>query len=89
MLSYEIPTIYAILASDAIVAIMAYTVDSDHCQPMALFDYNLKDYDVWNSLALALLVCHVRNVQLRIAEDTDIGMKQPNSSESSYSMDED
>ncbi|PPJ56606.1 hypothetical protein CBER1_01837 [Cercospora berteroae] len=89
LLSYEIPTIYAILASDAIVAIMAYTVDSDHCQPMALFDYNLKDYDVWNSLALALLVCHVRNVQLRIAEDTDIGMKQPNSSESSYSMDED
>ncbi|KAF2216956.1 hypothetical protein CERZMDRAFT_93022 [Cercospora zeae-maydis SCOH1-5] len=89
ILSYEIPTVYAILASDAIVAIMAYTVESDKCQPMALFDYNLKDYDVWNSLALAILVCHVRNVQLRIAEDTDIGMKQPNSSESSCSVDED
>ncbi|KAI5363222.1 hypothetical protein Slin14017_G069030 [Septoria linicola] len=89
LLSYELPTFYALLASDAIVAIMAYRIDTDECQPMALFDYNDRDYDVWNSLAMAILICHVRNVQLRIAEDTDIGLKQSYSGESDGGMDED
>lgn len=89
LLSYELPTLYALVACDSIVAFMAYRADTDECTPMAFFNYNEKDYDVWNSLALAILVCHVRNVQLRIAEDTEIGLRQPNSGESSDGMDVD
>ena len=89
LLSYELPTLYALVSCDSIVAFMAYRVDTDECTPMAFFNYNEKDYDVWNSLALAILVCHVRNVQLRIAEDTEIGLKRPHSGESNDEMDED
>lgn len=76
-LSYELPTFYAIAASYTLVGLLAYRPDTDQCTPMAYFDFKDKDYDVWNSLALAIIVAHVRNVQVRIAEETWIGVKQP------------
>ena len=46
-------------------------------RPVAFFDFKDSNYDAWNSLALAIIVCHVRNVQARIAEDTGLGIKEP------------
>lgn len=80
MLSYPLPTFYAIIGSDAKLALMAYDPKKgldEVCEPIAFFDFDDVGYDVWNSLALAIAVCHARNVQMVIAEDTGIGLKQP------------
>jgi len=75
--SYPIPTLYAIVASHALIAVMAYRPEdpTPDAKPIAFFDMSLSDYDVWNSLALAITICHARNVQMRIAEDTGLGVK--------------
>jgi hypothetical protein len=75
--SYPIPTLYALVASHALIAVMAYRPEdaSPDAKPIAFFDMKDCNYDVWNSLALAITVCHARNVQMRIAEDTGLGVK--------------
>jgi hypothetical protein len=75
--SYPIPTLYAIVASHALIAVMAYRPEDEtpDAKPIAFFDMKESNYDVWNSLALAITVCHARNVQMRIAEDTGLGAK--------------
>lgn len=88
LLSYEMPTFYAIVGSCTLVGIMAYRVDTDQCTPMSFFDYKDKDYDVWNSLALAITICHARDVQIRIAEETMIGLPQPGSCAESFESDD-
>jgi hypothetical protein len=77
--SYPIPTLYAIVASHALIAVMAYRPEdaTPDAKPIAFFDMKDSNYDVWNSLALAIVVCHARNVQMRIAEDTGLGVKVP------------
>jgi len=77
--SYQIPTLYAMVASHALIAVMAYRPEDANpdAKPIAFFDMKDSNYDVWNSLALAITVCHARNVQMRIAEDTGLGMKVP------------
>ena len=53
--------------------------DPDAAEPdlktVSIHDMKSKDYDVWNALALAILVCHLRNVQISIADDTGLGKK--------------
>ena len=85
ILSYELPTFYALVASHTIVALMAYRLEDDHpeVKPMAYFDLGEHDHDVWNALAIAILVCHVRDVHMRIASDTGLGQKE-GSSKSSF-----
>ena len=80
LLAYPVPTLYAIIASHTLIALVAYKPDEDdpEIKSVAFFDMKDKDYDVWNALALAIAVCHVRNVQMRIAEDTGIGLKSAN-----------
>lgn len=75
--SYPVPTLYGIVASHALIAIMAYRPDdpTPDAKPIAFFDMNDSNYDVWNSLALSILMCHVRDVQVRIAEETGLGLK--------------
>lgn len=79
ILCYELPTLYALIASYTIVGIMAYRPDTDELLPLFQFDFGDRDTSVYTSLALAMLACHVRNVEARIAEETMIGLKQPNS----------
>jgi hypothetical protein len=88
-LAYEMPTFYAVIASHMLVALVAYRAHTDEATPMAYLDYSDPNLDVWNSLALAIVACHVRNVQLRIAEDTMIGQKVAGSGESSVAGEED
>lgn len=80
VLTYPIPTLYAIIASFNLVALVAYRPedgpDAD-IRSVLLMDNNNVNYDFWNALAIALVVCHVRNVRVRIAEDTGIGLKVP------------
>ena len=80
-ISYPLPTFYAIIASSTLAALMAYTPGNDESDlhAMALFDFREKENDFWNAFGLAITVCHIRNVQKRIAEETGIGMKQPDS----------
>lgn len=90
LLSYPLPTFYAIIASHAIVALMAYRPDSEETElaAMAYFDFKDKNLDVWNCLALAIVVCHVRNVQMRIAEETGLGLRQQGYSEDEIEEDD-
>lgn len=84
LLSYPLPTFYAIIGSGAKLALMAYDPKKgpdEVCAPIAFFDFNEVGYDVWNSLALGIAVCHARNVQMVIAEETGIGLRQPDLSD--------
>ena len=76
-LSYPVPTLYAIIASHTLIALTAYNPGdaAPEVKSVAFFDMKDKDYDVWNAFALAIVVCHVRNVQMRIAEETGLGLK--------------
>ncbi|KAF7196616.1 hypothetical protein HII31_01986 [Pseudocercospora fuligena] len=88
LLSYELPTFYVIAASYTLACVMAYRVDTDECSPMAYLDFQDPNYDVWNSLAMALVICHARDVQVRIADETMIGQKRPGSRAASMAEDD-
>ncbi|KAK4494854.1 hypothetical protein PRZ48_014210 [Zasmidium cellare] len=90
LLSYPLPTFYTVIASHGVVALMAYRPDAEEADlaAMAYFDFKEKNYDVWNCLALAIIVCHVRNVQLRIAEETGLGLRQQGYSEDEVEEDD-
>lgn len=89
--SYPVPTLYAIVASHTLIALMAYRPDdpTPDAKPIAFFDMTDSNYDVWNALALSIMVCHARNVQVRIAEDTGLGAKVPGRSRRGVSEDPD
>lgn len=77
--AYPTPTLYALIASHTLVALVAFRPEDANAgiRPVAFFDFKDRDYDAWNSLALAIAVCHVRNVQVRIAEETGLGARVP------------
>ncbi|KAK4544958.1 hypothetical protein LTR36_003863 [Oleoguttula mirabilis] len=78
-LSYPIPQLYAIIASHTFIALMAYRPElANEGQVKLVSHFNMDDkgYDVWNALALAIIVCHARNMQLRIAEETGLGRRE-------------
>lgn len=90
-LSYPVPTLYAIIASHTLIALTAY--NPEDAEPdvkiVAMFEMKDKDYDIWNALALAIVVCHVRNVQMRIAEETGLGLKSTRDAEGGMEEEED
>ncbi|KAI4726602.1 hypothetical protein E4T49_05613 [Aureobasidium sp. EXF-10728] len=61
------PPLYGVLVSHTLLGIVAFVPgaeDSDsigYLRTVGVFDFNVVGYDVWTSLALALLVVHVRN----------------------------
>ena len=77
ILSDPLPTLYAIIASHTLIALVAYNPNDTEPEVKSVAFFDMKDnkYDVWNSLALAIIVCHCRNVQVRIAEETGLGVK--------------
>jgi hypothetical protein len=92
VLTYPIPTLYAVIASYNLVAVVAYRADDGpdaDIRSVLLMDNNNINYDFWNALAIALLVCHVRNVRVRIAEETGIGLKVPGVEDSEVDDDPD
>jgi hypothetical protein len=89
--SYPVPTLYAIVSSHTLIALMAYKPEDPmpDAKPIAFFDMTDSNYDVWNALALAIMVCHARNVQVRIAEDTGLGVQVPGRKRRAVSEDPD
>lgn len=68
---YEMPTVYGLLATHTVIAVVAYNPDHEEVRGMreiALFDFGLKDYDVWNAFAMALLVMHIRDCCTKMIE---------------------
>lgn len=59
----ELPTLYGVIASHTIVALVAYNMSAAEpaVQIIAVLDYGDVRYDVWNSLAVAMLCVHCRN----------------------------
>lgn len=76
--SQTLPTLYGFITSHTLAALVAYSPmrDGGELKTVAMFDFGDKPYDVWNSLALAITVCHCRNVAAAIADDTGLGNKQ-------------
>ncbi|KAF2721628.1 hypothetical protein K431DRAFT_268410 [Polychaeton citri CBS 116435] len=78
-LAYPLPTLYCLVASHTLVALAAYRCADANPQmhTVAMFDFVDKDYDVWNALAIAIILCHQRNMQIRMSEETGLGTRPP------------
>ncbi|KAK5714707.1 hypothetical protein LTR17_017097 [Elasticomyces elasticus] len=79
LLSQPVPQIYGLIASRTLVVLVAYRPDTPEQQvrTVMIFDFKDKDYDVWSSLALAIILCHARDVRCSVAEETGLGVKVP------------
>ena len=62
----EPPTVYAVVILHTNVAVVAYA--GAGLRQVGHFDLGQADYDVWNSLAFAVLAVHVRNVACAVWE---------------------
>lgn len=74
---HPLPTLYAFVASSTILSLNAWRPsDPDmDLKPVVYFDMAQSDYDVWNALAIAIAIVHMRNMQLAIAAETGVGMR--------------
>ncbi|KAH0393480.1 hypothetical protein KCU89_g12368, partial [Aureobasidium melanogenum] len=65
------PPLYGILVSHTLLGIVAFVPGAEesdsigYLRTVGVFDFNVVGYDVWTSLALALLVTHVRDEGVR------------------------
>jgi hypothetical protein len=66
----EPPTLYGIVAKEAVIALVAYEPLSprDALRTIAFFHMSKPKYDVWNALALAIVMMHCRNHLLKIKQ---------------------
>lgn len=65
------PTLYGVLVSHTLIGIVTFVPGSGdgggggdsigYLRSVGVFDFGISDYDVWNSLALALLTVHARD----------------------------
>ena len=64
----EPPTLYGIVAKSAVVALVAYEPlsERDAVRTIAFFHMSKATYDVWNALALAIVMVQCRNLLLKI-----------------------
>jgi len=67
---YELPTLYGIITSSTVMAFVGYDILApEPCfRTIAMFDWRDSDYDVWNSLAIAILVVHCRYKMMELRE---------------------
>lgn len=65
----KMPTLYGVIASHTVMGFVAYDTlaETPTLKTVAMFDYGQEGYDVWNSLAVAILVIHCRNVMAELA----------------------
>lgn len=66
----KIPTLYGVIVSHTIMAFVSYDASFPDAplRTVAIFDFGLEGYDVWNSLAIAIFVIHARNRLLELGE---------------------
>ncbi|KAF2816255.1 uncharacterized protein BDZ99DRAFT_458136 [Mytilinidion resinicola] len=65
----KLPTLYGVIVSHTVMAFVCYDILAlwPSLRMVAIFDYGQDDYDVWNSLAVAILVIHCRNKMMELA----------------------
>jgi hypothetical protein len=66
----EPPTIYGVVICQTVVALVAYEPlsERDALRTIAFFHYSKPEYDVWNSLALCMMVIYCRDHMMRIQD---------------------
>ncbi|KAF2747683.1 hypothetical protein M011DRAFT_401869 [Sporormia fimetaria CBS 119925] len=66
----DLPTLYGVVACHTVMAFVSYDVHAKTpmLRTVAMFDLGQDGYDVWNSLAIAIFVCHCRNRLLELRE---------------------
>ena len=71
--SHDLPTLYGIVIKHTVVAMVTYDV----CVPgqevrfISIFDFSKPDQDVWNGLAVAILVVICRNYLMDLAKEEE------------------
>lgn len=75
---HELPTLYGVIASHMVMAFVGYDMlaPEPSLTIIAMFDWRESDYDVWNSLAVAILVIHCRNRMMELREVTAQSVEQ-------------
>lgn len=69
----EVPTVYGVTASHTVMAFVCLELPTEE-QPrpqlrlIAMFDFGMEGYDVWNSLAIAIFVVHCRNRMMQLKD---------------------
>nr|POE50043.1 hypothetical protein CFP56_76054 [Quercus suber] len=78
-LIHPLPTLYVFVTSGTLLTITGWrpSEPSMDLRPIALFNLALQDYDVWNAFAVAIVVHHLRDMRLRIAAQTGVGILDP------------
>ena len=62
----KLPTVYGVLVSDTAFAIVSYSLarGDDSLRTIGVFNFKDMPMDVWNSIAIMVLVVHCRNCRL-------------------------
>ncbi|KAH7130474.1 hypothetical protein B0J11DRAFT_483071 [Dendryphion nanum] len=66
----KVPTLYGILVSHTIMAFISYDTATPDAplRTIAIFDFGLEGFDVWNALAIAIFVIHCRNRMIELQD---------------------
>ncbi|KAF2188093.1 hypothetical protein K469DRAFT_566739 [Zopfia rhizophila CBS 207.26] len=77
----DLPTLYGVIASHTIMGIVSYDimVPDPSLRTVAIFDFGQEDYDVWNSLAIAIFVIHCRNRMMELKDNLPVFEDKPKS----------
>ncbi|KAF2201736.1 hypothetical protein GQ43DRAFT_370711 [Delitschia confertaspora ATCC 74209] len=65
----EPPVLYGVIASHTIMGFVSYDplAENPTLRTVAIFDFGREDYDVWNSLAIAIFVLHCRKKMMELS----------------------
>ncbi|KAF2860999.1 hypothetical protein K470DRAFT_294538 [Piedraia hortae CBS 480.64] len=74
----SVPQIYGLIATGYHILLVAYRPDDTRLpvHVVAKFDYHDPLHDVWSNLALAIVVNHCRDIQLRLAQSEGLGLME-------------
>ncbi|KAF2829436.1 hypothetical protein CC86DRAFT_454047 [Ophiobolus disseminans] len=69
----EVPTLYGVTASHTVMAFVSFAPPTEEQKKpqlrlIAMFDFGLEGYDVWHSLAIAIIITHCRNRMMQLKE---------------------
>lgn len=76
--SHDLPTLYGIVIKHTVVAMVTYDVcvPGQAVRSIAMFDFGKPDQDVWNGLAVAILVVMCRNCLMDFAAEEEAERQQ-------------
>lgn len=89
--SHDLPTLYGIVIKHTVVAMVTYDVcvPGQEVRSIAMFDFGKPDQDVWNGLAVAILVIICRNYLMDLAAEEEAEMQSAEEDEEEEEKDVD